>query len=176
MGNGPPFSQNGRMRITRPFPFGTTCRVHSGSGDLAAHWPYRGRGRGQGRVPPVPGPVPSFFACADAPGWPSRRRAACVCACARILCACVAQVAIAHVHVASKLALPFTLYSCPFGLLAAPAPGHVGSGRGRAPGAAPGARLHSPQLLNRGRRHLRIALENMWVYVPLIAYIALSFD
>ena len=75
---------------------------------------------------------------------------------------CAARVALAHdiAHVASELALRATsLCSCPPGLPAAPAPGHVRSGQGRAPGAAPDARLHTSQLSIRGRRHLRVALE-----------------
>ena len=75
---------------------------------------------------------------------------------------CAARVALAHdiAHVASELTLRATpLCSCPPGLPAAPAPGHVRSGQGRAPGAAPDARLHTSQLSIRGRRHLRVALE-----------------
>ena len=50
-------------------------------------------------------------------------------------------------------------YKPSFGLRAAPAPGNAASGQGRAPGAAPDARLHTPQLQVRERRHLRVALE-----------------
>ena len=63
--------------------------------------------------------------------------ACCNCACARAR----------GPGVASESALRRTaLISRPFGLLAAPAPGNAASGQGRAPGAAPDARLHTPQL------------------------------
>ena len=63
------------------------------------------------------------------------------------MCMRTARVAIVNVHVASESALQRTaLLSCPFGLLAAPGPGHAASGQGRTLGAAPDARLHTPQL------------------------------
>ena len=162
MGNGPPFTQNGRMRIISAFPFGTTGRVHSGSGDLAAMGPAAGGVRGP------PGPGPALYACANSPGWPARAaprglwRIARSQAHAHVHSTCAARVALAHdiAHVASELTLRATpLCSCPPGLPAAPAPGYVRSGQGRAPGAAPDTRLHTSQLPIRGRRHLRVALE-----------------
>ena len=152
MRNGPQFTQNGRMRIINAFPFQWHYRPRAlrirRSG---CHGPDRGRGPRATRA------RAGVIYMRKFPGLAQRSQAH-----AHIHSACVARVALAHeiVHVASELALRATaLCSCPAGLLAAPAPGHVRSGQPRAPGAAPDARLRTSQLSIRGRRHLRVALE-----------------
>ena len=147
------------MRIINALPFGTTGRVHPGSRDLAAHGSDRRRGPRPIKAWGVVICMREFSGLAQS--WPCGLfRCARSQAHAHVHFACVPRVAIVHVHVASSWPrVSSTVCSCPPRLPAAPAPRHVGLGRGRAPGAAPIARQHTPQLLNRGRRHLRVALE-----------------
>ena len=80
MGNGPQFTQNGRMCAISSFQLGTAGCVHSRSGDLAAHGSDRGRGPRATRARAVVICARNRHACADAPGWTRliHRRAACV--------------------------------------------------------------------------------------------------
>ena len=106
--HGPPFTQNGRMRIISALPFGTTGRVHSGCGDLAAHGSDRRRG-------PRPIKARAVVICMrEIPGLaqPSpcglfRHARSQAHAHVHSACAASARDATAHVHVASELALPF---------------------------------------------------------------------